>query len=222
MSQLIALEGSSGRTVWQTKRPVSNSWTSPIVVSVGSQFQVITCSDPWVIAYEPADGTELWRAKCLYGDTAPSAIYAGGLILVTEPYGKLVAVRPDGRGDVTETHIAWSNEDGAPDICSPVSNGDLVFQLATEGWLSCHKVEDGTKLWEQDLRADFRASPSLVGDSVYLLSEKGVMFIIEAGLEYKELGRCELGEDCCASPAFADGRIYIRGVEHLYCIGNTD
>jgi hypothetical protein len=62
----------------------------------------------------------------------------------------------------------------------------------------------------------------LVGSSLYLLSEKGVMFIVEAGPEYKELAKCELGEDCCASPAFADGRIYIRGLENLYCIGNTD
>jgi len=232
-SKLIALDGFSGKTVWETKRPVPNSWSSPIVIKIGSQFQLITCGDPWVIAYELTNGTELWRAKCLYGDIAPSPIYANlvrdptekvsnganGLVFAIEPYSKFVAIRPDGQGDVTETHIVWSIEEGTPDICSPVSNGELIFLLASEGLLSCYKVADGTKLWEQDLRENFYASPSLVGDKLYLLTGKGVMFIVQAGLEYKELTRCELGEDCHASPAFADGRIYIRGLENLYCIG---
>jgi outer membrane protein assembly factor BamB len=232
ISRLIALDGFSGQTVWETKRPVPNSWSSPIVTKVGDQFQLITCGDPWVIAYDPAKGTELWRAKCLYGDIAPSPTYANGLVFAIEPYSKLVAIRPDGRGDVTETHIAWSTEEGGPDICSPVSNGELIFLLATEGFLTCYKVADGKMLWEQDLRENFMASPSLVpapasddasrgsgGDKLYLLTEEGVMFIVQAGPEYKELTRCELGEKCHASPAFADGRIYIRGLENLYCIG---
>jgi outer membrane protein assembly factor BamB len=219
-SKLIALNGFSGQTVWETKRPVPNSWASPIVAQIGDQHQVVVCGDPWVIAYDPANGAELWQADCLAGEIAPSAIYADGLVFAIEPYTKLVAIRSDGRGDVTETHIAWSFEDNAPDICSPVSNGELIFLLTTEGLLICCKVADGTKLWEKDVEEYFQASPSLVGDLVYLLSEEGVMFIIEAGDVYKEVARCELGEDCYASPAFADGRIYIRGLENLYCIGD--
>ena len=232
MSKLIALDGFTGQTIWEMKRPVPNSWSSPIVAEIGSQVQVLTCGDPWVIAYDPAKRTELWRAKCLSGDIAPSLIYVNGLVFAIEPYNKLVAIRPDGRGDVTETHIVWSIEEGAPDICSPVSNGELIFLLASEGLLSCYKVADGKRLWEQDLRENFWASPSLVlapaspdasrgsgGDKLYLLTEEGVMLIVQAGPEYKELTRCELGEECRASPAFADGRIYIRGLENLYCIG---
>jgi len=260
MSKMIASDGFTGQTVWETKRPVPNSWSSPIVIEIDNQVQLLTCGDPWVIAYDPAKGTELWRVKCLYGDIAPSLIYVphqnrqksasglsdkqtvlhkgdfgAGLVFAIEPYSKLVAVRPDGRGDVTETHIAWSLDEGAPDICSPVSNGELIFLLATEGFLTCYKVEDGTKLWEHDLRENFYASPSLVpapasgdasrgsgGDKLYLLTEEGVMLIIQAGPEYKELTRCELGEECHASPAFADGRIYIRGLENLYCIGKKN
>jgi outer membrane protein assembly factor BamB len=231
-SKLMALNVFSGQTIWETKRPVPNSWTSPIVIRVGGRDQIITCGNPWVIAYDPANGTEQWRAKCLGGEIAPSPIYAGGLVLAIEPYTKLVAIRPDGQGDVTKTHIAWSIKDGTPDICCPVSSGQsfdklrmvskvepLVFLLASEGMLFCYKITDGTKLWEKDLKENFRASPSIVGDRLYLLSEKGIMLIIEAGAEYKELARCELGEDCYASPAFADGRIYIRGLENLYCIG---
>jgi outer membrane protein assembly factor BamB len=220
LSALIALDTFSGNVVWQTKRPVGNSWTSPIVVTIGDQAQVITCADPWVIAYEPAKGTELWLAKCLAGDIAPSPIYSNGFVFAIEPYSKMVAIRTGGQGDVTKTHIAWTMQDGGPDICSPLSNGEWVLLLATEGLLSCYKVSDGTKLWEHDFLEYFRASPSLVGDKVYLLSEKGVMYIIQAGPQFKQLAKCALGEECYASPAFADGRIFIRGLHNLYCIGN--
>jgi len=130
----------------------------------------------------------------------------------------------DGRGDMTKTHIAWKSERGGPNICSPVSNGKVVFMLFSEGLISCYNVTDGTRLWEKDLRENLQASPSIVGDKLYLLDEEGVMYIIEIGPEYKELAKCELapeglGEKCNASPAFVDGRIYIRGLENLYYIG---
>ena len=221
ISKMIALDGLTGQTVWETKRPVPNSWSSPIVTKIGDRFQLITCGDPWVIGYDPAEGTELWRVNCLYGDIAPSPIYSNGLVFAVEPDARLIAIRADGQGDVTKTHIAWANDEWGPSICSPVSNGDLVFMLASEGLVGCYKNSDGAKLYEQDLRENFLASPSLVGDKLYLLTEKGVMLIIQAGPEYKELTKCELGEKCHASPAFMDGRIYIRGLEHMYCIGNN-
>ncbi|MHC4757968.1 MAG: PQQ-like beta-propeller repeat protein [Planctomycetota bacterium] len=219
-SRMYALDTFSGMTVWEVKRDVSSSWTSPIVAKVGDQSQLITSGDPWVIAYNPLNGTELWRLDCLGTDVAPSPIYAGGLVFAIKPYSKLVAINPTGTGDVTETHITWEADDGGPDICSPVSNGELIFILESQGYIICYKVQDGTKLWEKDLEASFTASPSIVGENLYILSEKGVMIIAKAGSEYAELTKCELGENCYASPAFADGRIYIRANKNLYCIGN--
>jgi len=218
ISKMIALDTFTGRPVWETKRPVPNSWSSPIVAEIGNQLQIITCADPWVIAYEP-NGTEIWRAKCLGGEIAPSPIYAAGRIFVIEPYSTLVAIKPDGRGDVTKTHIDWFIEENTPDTTSPVGNDKFIFLVTTEGLLTCYKTADGTKVWEKDLLMNFLASPSLVGDRLYLLSEKGVMLIAEISTEYKEVAKCELGEECFASPAFMDGRIYIRGLENLYCIG---
>lgn len=221
-SRMIALDTFSGMTVWETKRPVPNSWTSPIVVKIADQSQLITCADPWVIAYNPSNGAELWRADCLGTDVAPSPIYAGGLVFGIHPYSSLVAIKPTGQGDVTKTHIAWKATDNIGDICSPVSNGKLIFILETYGTLTCYKVSDGTKLWEEDLETSFMSSPSLVDDRLYLLSEKGIMFIATVGDEYTELAKCFLGEKCYASPAFANGRIYIRAVENLYCIGDKN
>ncbi len=138
-----------------------------------------------------------------------------------EPYAHLAAIKPTGQGDVTKTHVVWKMEEGAPDICSPVGDDQYVYLMESGGFLICCRTENGEKVYEQDLKEEFRASPSLVGDKLYLLDLKGVMHIAQAGPEYKELGRCELGEECYASPAFADGRIYIRGAENLYCIGTA-
>jgi len=210
----------TGDILWQTPRPVSSSWCSPIVIKAAGREQVITCSDPLMIAYDPNNGAELWRADCLGGEIASSPIYTGEVVIGLEPYTKLVGVRPDGHGDVTKTHVAWSVDAGAPDICSPVSNGELVFLLTTDGTLSCFKVSDGSAVWEHQLKGDFKASPSLVNGRLYILSEQGVMIIADISAGFSELAQCALGERCYASPAFADGRIYIRGVKNLYCIGS--
>lgn len=221
-SRLIAIDGFSGQIVWEINRPVAGSWASPILAQTSAGPHLITCSDPWVIAYDPQTGHELWRANCLGADVAPSPIYAGGLVLaIHSNYNEAVALRPDGAGDVTDTHIAWKIDEGIPDICSPVSNGDLLFLLTTGGTLTCYSIKDGTKLWDQELDKTFNASPSLVGDRLYLLSEDGTMIVAHAGSEYRELARSELADTCRASPAFADGRMFIRGNRKLYGIGNA-
>ncbi len=154
------------------------------------------------------------------GDVAPSPVHANGLVFAVNEYSYLAAIRTDGQGDVTKTHIVWTADYDLPDISSPMSNGELLFLLTTDGFLTCYDVQNGSKVWEKDLETSFRSSPSLVGDRVYLMSEGGVMFIFAADREYKELGRVELGEASNTCPAFMDGRIYIRGRENLYCIGN--
>jgi len=218
-SRLFAFDSSSGRLVWEAKRPVANSWCSPILAQTETGIQIIAAADPNVMAFDPNTGAEIWRAECLAGDIAASPIYASGLTFVAEPYSKIVAIRTNGKGDVTKTHIAWSVDEPGPDICSPVSDGQYILFLNTDGLALCFNVQDGKKLWEEDIREDFFASPSIVAGKLYLLTEKGVMIIAEAMPKYKELKRCELGEKCHASPAFVNGRIYIRGVENLYCIG---
>jgi outer membrane protein assembly factor BamB len=141
--------------------------------------------------------------------------------MAVEPYSRVTAVRPTGQGDVTETGVVWEMTDLAPDICCPTSDGRYIYILDGTGLMLCCNVTDGEKIYEQDLRTNFMASPSVVGDKLYLLSEEGVMHIAQTGPEYQEITTCELGEECFASPAFVDGRIYIRGAENLYCIGSA-
>ncbi len=223
-SKLLAFDGASGQLMWEQIRPVANSWTSPIVVKVGTQDQLITVADPWTMGYDPATGAEIWRAELVGGDVAASPVYGGGLLFVIEPYAQMLALRPDGKGNITETHIAWQNEDGGPDISSPVCDGEFVYHLDTMGLLMCIKVSDGSLVYEHELDEEFNASPSLVGDKLYMLDMNGAMHIGLAGKEFKALGKCPLGEKekFVASPAFLDGRIYIRGTQYLWCVGSKD
>jgi outer membrane protein assembly factor BamB len=219
-SKLLAFDGATGRLVWQTPRAVHASWASPIVVEAAGKPQIIALAVPWVMAYAATDGNEIWRVECLEGEICPSPVFAGGLVLAVSPNNKLNAIRPDGRGDVTKTHVAWGAEDNQPDVTSPTANGELLFTVTTPGVLTCFDVKDGKKLWEKELEMDFHASPSLVGSRLLLVSKKGVAIVFAAAREFKELARsAELGEEVHASPAFASGRMFIRGMKHLYCIG---
>ena len=220
LSKIIAFDSTSGSVVWETKRPVPNSWATPIIINTGKRDEIITDANPWVIAYDPATGSEFWRVKCLSGDVAPSPVYGNRLVFAVNAYAKLAAIRPDGQGDVTQTNVAWTGDSGLPDICSPLTNGDLLFLLQTYGLMTCYDAKTGQIVWENDFAETFRASPSLVGDKVYLLTADGLMIIINADREFKEIGRYELGAKANCSPAFLDGRIYIRGKENLYCIAN--
>lgn len=217
-SRLLAIKGPTGKIAWEEYRQVPNSWSSPIVIQHGKEYQVITAADPWVMANDPSSGVLLWKANCLSGDIGPSPVYGGGLVFVTNAYAKTAAIRPDGFDDVTETHVAWTAEDGLPDMCSPLCDGKRLYLLA-EGLFTCYNAATGDKFYEQDLDDLYHASPTLVGDRIYLLNDNGVMIIIKASDKYEEVGRAELGEICHASPAFLDGRIYIRGEKHLFCIG---
>jgi outer membrane protein assembly factor BamB len=218
-SELIAINMADGKITWRTSRPVPNSWTSPTVVKTGGKYQILTSGSPWVIGYEALTGRELWRALCLGSDVAPTQISAGGLALAIQPYDKLYAIRMDNPGgDVTQTAMAWQTQGDMPDICSPVSNEKLVWTLAG-GTLSCFDLADGALIYKQSLEGDYLASPSLVGDMLYILKRNGEMILLQAGREYKEIGRCVIEEECFASPAFVEGRIYLRSTKSLYCIG---
>ena len=221
-SALLAFNVADGRLVWETKRDVPASWSSPIVIQAAGRNQLITCGTPWVIAYDPATGEEIWRADCLGGEVGPSPTYAAGLVFAANEGYKLAAIRPDGRNDVTDTHIAWTNTQNLPNTCSILSNGELVFTV-TGGTLTCYDALDGTVAWVNNYDESFNSSPALVGDRVYLLDLAGVMHIVRATRDgFEELATATLGEDSSTSPAFLDGRIYIRGEKHLFCIGGAD
>jgi outer membrane protein assembly factor BamB len=218
-SKLYALDGRTGQAVWQRPRKAGSSWATPIVIEAAGKAQIITLAVPFVISYAARDGAELWRVDCLNGEVTPSPVFAGGLVFIDSPSEKLLAIRPDGQGDVSKTHVAWSFEDNVPDITSPVSDGELVFILSSAGMMTCLDAKDGKKQWDHDFDMECHSSPAIAGHRLYLFSQKGLAVVLEAGRQFKELFRTEMGEAFHASPAFAGDRLILRGTTNLWCVG---
>jgi outer membrane protein assembly factor BamB len=220
-SKLYAFEGRTGQVIWQTARKVGSSWATPVTFESAAQAQVVALAIPWAISYSLTNGAELWRVECLNGEITPSAVFAGGLVLVPSPSEKLLAIRPDGHGDVTKTHVSWSTEENVPDVTSPVSNGDLAFTLTTPGVLTCFDMKDGKKLWEHDFEMECHSSPSLAAGRVYVFGQKGTAIVTEAGREFKELFRTEMPDAFHASPAFTQDMIILRGTTNLWGLASA-
>lgn len=218
-SRLTAFDGATGKVVWEKARKVPGSWASPIVVEAAGKVQIITAAVPSLIAYSVTDGAELWKADVLEGEIAPSPILAGRLVCGISPTSKLTALRPDGTGDVTKTHIAWENEENIPDVTTPASNGELIFYITSSGMLTCLDAKDGAKQWEHDFGTEFQSSPGIAGNHVYVFSTDGHAWVVDAGRTFKELGEGMLEDKFFASPAFVGGRLFLRGNARLYCIG---
>jgi outer membrane protein assembly factor BamB len=221
LSKLYAIDGRTGRIIWQQARKVGASWASPLAFEHNGKGQIVCLSLPWAISYNADTGAELWRVDCLNGEVTPTPVYSSGMVLVASPSDKLVAIRPDGQGDVTKTHIAWTTEDNVPDVTSPVATSNLVFTLTTSGMLTCFNLADGKRLWEHDFEEECHASPAIAGNHVYLLTQKGNAFVVAAAPEFRLISRGVMGDSFHASPAIAGDRAYFRGVSNVWCVASV-
>lgn len=217
-SALYAFDTATGNQLWKAPRALQSSWSTPIIFRAKSGPQIVTAGHPWVIAYDAA-GAEIWKSKCLGGEVCPSPAANSSLVVVANEGADVVAIKTDGKGDVTKHHHAWTAADGLPDIVSPLATDDFVLTTTTHGLLTCFDAKTGKTVWDHDFEKTFHASPAVAGNRVYLLDTKGVMHVILLGKEFKEEATFPLGEDTAGSPAFAPGRIYIRGKSNVYCIG---
>ncbi len=219
LSFLYGYDSATGKEVWKTPRPVRSSWTTPIIVPAPSGAQVVTSADPWVIGYDLKTGAELWHAKGMTGDVTPTLAYENGTVFATMERSDLIAVKVDGKGDVTATHSKKFEVDELSDISTPLVLGGRMFTgLSSSAKLTCVSTADGKLLWEQDIKGGFHASPIGVGKLVYHTDRAGITHIIEPAAEFKQLAANPLGEPVNATAAFVGGKIYIRGDKNLYCI----
>jgi outer membrane protein assembly factor BamB len=223
-ARLFAMNGKSGEIVWEKAREVGSCWASPLVIEHDNQPRIITTGDPWVIAYSPEDGQEIWRVSRRGQDVASSPVYARGMVYIASEFPGLWAIQDGGEGDVTQSHVKWMGDFGAPDTSSPLVTDKLVLMAASYGTLACYGIEGGEEpLWEEDFDGSFSSSPSLVGDQVYLFGLEGTAWVVHPQRDgCQQISQSNLGEECVACPAFQDGRLYMRGVEHLFCIGTVE
>jgi outer membrane protein assembly factor BamB len=211
--KLMALSAKTGTTLWSTNRPVKTSWSSPILVNNGGRTELITVADPYVAAYNPANGQELWKIQCIGGEVGPSLGYSNGIVYAINEYSKLTAIKT---GD--QPSILWQNDEYLSDIPSPAAHDKYLFVATSYGTMVCYDAATGDKYWEKDLGKNIFSSPMIVENRVYFLDIAGVMHIVNADKEYKVISEPKIGETAAATPAFMNGKIFIRGEENLYCI----
>jgi outer membrane protein assembly factor BamB len=220
---VTALDTRTGKTRWKTRRrqPWDQAYTTPLVIRVGSADQVVSVGAYRAAAYDPATGRELWRVS--YGDgfsNVPRPVYGHGLVYIATGFQQptMMAVRPDGSGDVTRTHVAWTLRRGAPFTPSPLLVGDELYVVNDMGILSCVDARTGEVLWQQRLGGNYSASPVFADGRIYFQSEEGVTTVIAPGRQFRRLALSRLDGATLASMAVSDGAIFIRSDSHLYRI----
>lgn len=215
--RLIALDIRTGEQVWVAQRK-KISWASPILAHTPFGPQVILCSEVDVDAYDPISGALLWTQKCLDGEVAPSAAYANGTVFAANEYATASALRLGDAGGTVQAEILWQFDDLLPEVSSPVGDGERFYFGTAFGDFVCLDAETGEEVWVQEIGEGFYSSPVLVDDRIYILDMEGTMFIFRAGPVYELIASHALHEPTFATPAFLDGRIYLRTFENLYCI----
>jgi outer membrane protein assembly factor BamB len=235
---VIALDKRTGKTVWRTERSIDfkdlapdgkpqadgdfrKGFATPLIVTVANQPVMISLGSKAAYGYDPRTGKELWRLEERSSHSASTRPVAGdGLVFYPSGWdpGQLLAIRPDGRGDVTTTHVVWRVARGAPQKPSLLLVGDLLFMIGDKGVAQCLEAKTGQQVWRERVGDTYSASPLLAGGRIYFFSEDGKATVINAGREYKVLAEHRLNEGFMASPAVDGNALFLRTVTHLYRI----
>jgi hypothetical protein len=220
---VVALDKLTGKVRWRKYRQGYQAYTTPLVVRLPAGDQVISPGAFRAVSYEPRTGKELWQVR--YGDgfsNVPRPVYGNGLVFICTGFQQpsLLAVRLDGRGDVTKSHIAWTHKRGVSLTPSPLLVGDELYMVSDNGIASCIDAKTGAPYWQVRLGGNHSASPIHADRRIYFLSEEGESVVIAPGKEFKELARNRLDGPALASMAVSNGSIFVRSQTHLYRLSN--
>ena len=221
-SYIAALGRDDGKIRWRVSRDNGiRSYTTPIIRHIGGRTQMVLSGSESVVSYDPRTGERHWMMEGPTEQFVASMVDNGELFFLTAGYPEhhIMAIRPDGNGNVTDTHIAWRTSRGAAYVPSPIVLSPYLVVVTDGGVANCFDVASGERHWTKRIGTRFSASLVAAAGKVYALSDQGEMTIIRPGSDFDEVATCPLGEPCSSSPAISDGSLFIRGHEHLYCIG---
>jgi outer membrane protein assembly factor BamB len=223
-SFIVGVDKKTGKEAWRTPRKVQVSWSTPLLVRTAKRAELITSGTEFVISYDPATGKELWRHKGVESNAIPSPVANNEMVFISAGYPAKIAmaINLGGSGDLADT-VAWKYAKGTAYVPSPILYGDYLYLTSDRGVLTCLDAKTGEVKYEGGrvpVPASFTASPIAFDDKILMTSEDGDTFVIKAGPKHEVLGTNSVGEPVYASPAVADGNIFIRGERNLYCIGS--
>jgi outer membrane protein assembly factor BamB len=224
-SFVAALSKADGRIIWKiSHEKPSHSFSTPIFRKMAGKMQMIFCGNREIASYNPKDGSKYGFVNGPSEDFCSSPVYneKSGLVFVSSawPLRNLVAIKPDGKGDVTGTHVIWQSRIGAYYVPSPVCTDNYLFTTMATGQVHCIEVATGKILWVEDLGLQY-SSPVLADGLVYMPNDEGVITIIKPGPKFEYVAKNSIGEKMNASPAISRGKIYLRGYQHLFCISKN-
>lgn len=228
----VALDKKTGRTVWKSPRTheygtddgdMKKAYATPVVIEAAGRQELISQAAKAVFGLDPKTGRELWRVRYDSHSAATRVLHANGLLYVGSGRGPsdLLAIRPGGSGDVTDTHVAWKAARGIGSSPSFVLVGDLIYTVADKGGIvTCLDAKTGAEVFQQRTGAPAHTASLLAADGVvYLFAEDGSAVALAPGRAYREAGRAQLGEGgVMATPAIAGRAIFLRTESHLYRI----
>ncbi len=222
-SFLVALSRTDGRTLWRVPRINQGiSYSAPLIRAIAGRPQLIQCGDRRVTGFDPDTGKELWTVDGPSEEFVATPTYSekAGLVFVSSSWPRQIifAIRPNGSGNVTESHIAWRDNKGAPYVPSLLVAGDCLLSVNTPGVAFCYEAATGKALWQEKL-GRHHASPVLVGGLVYFINDNGQINVVKPGPQFERVAQYEMGEPCYASPALSDSQVFLRGFQHLFCLG---
>ena len=222
-SFLIALGRENGATHWRIDRTNKGiSYSAPLIREMAGRIQMIQCGDRCVASFDPDTGEPLWKVDGPSQEFVATPVYSekAGLVFISSSWPRrvLLAIRPDGRGNVTDTHIVWRDKKGAPYVPSMIIADDFLLSVNRSGVAFCYEATTGKVHWEEKL-GRHHASPLLIEGLVFLINDSGEVNVIKPGVAFERIAKYELGEMCYASPAISDGQVFLRGFKHLFCFG---
>jgi outer membrane protein assembly factor BamB len=226
---VVALDKRTGKTFWKKDRAIDygtdnpdlkKAYGTPSIIRVGGKPELVSPAAAATVAYEPLTGVEIWRVYHGGMNAAARPVCTGGKVFLCSSDGGLglVAVRTDGRGDVTGSHIAWKRNKAVPNRSSLVLAGGLLYMVTEGGVASCVEAATGRPVWQGRLRGQFIASPVYADGHIFVFNREGTGYVIEAGRNWKVLAANRLADGCMASPAIAGRSLFVRTLTHLYCL----
>jgi len=230
-----ALDRQTGATVWKTNRSVvwndegvpgqmardgdlRKSHGTPLIAMVSGKPQLISVGAKASYGYDPRAGSELWRVEYNDWSSAPRPLYENGLAFIVTGLMKkeLWAVKADGRGNITDTHVAWKLSTHIGKYASPLLVDGLIYTPAEESFVTCLEAATGKVVWTERIGGKYAASPIYADGRLYFFSQDGTTTVLKPGRTFEVLATNKLDAGFMASPA-ADGKaLYLRTRTHLY------
>ncbi|MEW6130928.1 MAG: PQQ-binding-like beta-propeller repeat protein [Acidobacteriota bacterium] len=222
-SFLAAFDKQTGKPIWRVQRTHRRSWATPLIIKVENHFELVTSGAESVIAYDPATGKEIWRAPGVESNAIPSPVTGHNMVYVSagSEAKRALAIRLGGKGDLANTpNLVWQFDKATAYVPSPILYGEYLYLVTDTGVLTCLEAKTGKLIYQARLpiAAQFTASLTAFDEKLLMISEDGDAFILKAGASPQVISVNSIDEPVYASPAIANGKLFLRGEKNLYCI----